>query len=185
MYVCLQAVPCPVQTLHILCWFWPVLKAVGRESWHTDCVRSSANTLPMGQSQTFCTHNTSHVEWVLVSVSVDWTENAYCVIVECWNNVSALTVFCYLRCNTSYVNGDSKTVAQLQMRNKIHSPCSLPKCILNFSRSSYAASAVWVIQVKLVSLSDWLSHVELLPVFLSRLQPTGCIPLLWLSKETL
>lgn len=37
-----------VQTLRIRCWFWLVLKAVGRESWPTGCARICVNSSPMG-----------------------------------------------------------------------------------------------------------------------------------------
>lgn len=46
--VCFRGALFRVQTLRIRCWFWLVLKAVGRESWPTDCARSCVNSSPMG-----------------------------------------------------------------------------------------------------------------------------------------
>lgn len=47
--VCFQAALWFALPRRIRCWFWLVLRAVGRESWPTGCVRIWGNTLPTGQ----------------------------------------------------------------------------------------------------------------------------------------
>lgn len=71
--VSVQSVRCPVQTLPILCWCWPVLRAVGRESLLTESVWSSANTLATGQYKMFYAH-VIHLPQSskTVSINVSW-----------------------------------------------------------------------------------------------------------------
>lgn len=46
--VCFRGALFRVLTLRIRCWFWLVLKAVGRESWPTDCAVICVNSSPTG-----------------------------------------------------------------------------------------------------------------------------------------